>query len=320
MCWLFSKEIDIELCGKLTEEVAFDLAQLLKKMNQHLQEKSVVVTIIYDALDRIVQSKERSKLVSALIDMWYRYEGTLQNIRSKIFLRQDIYDREVVVADKVKLKNYSVVLGWEYDQLFAMVWKRVINRSDEVKNFFKEIAPRTLQEYDGLGSIPILGEDENRDLLAALIGATMGGTKKASTYNWFRNRLADTQGIIVPRSMLDIFAKAASKELELRRAASFIASKSIIRPRCFEDSLELVSKSRVYDLKEEYIEYLNFFDSLKDTVQRSPVEEELLCIALEKAGLNNPKEEITNLINIGILRPYQIRLSDQARYHFPEVY
>lgn len=84
--------------------------------------------------------------------------------------------------------------------------------------------------------------------------------------------------------------------------------------------MELVSKSRVYDLKEEYIEYLNFFDSLKDTVQRSPVEEELLCIALEKAGLNNPKEEITNLINIGILRPYQIRLSDQARYHFPDVY
>lgn len=320
VCWLFSKEIDIELCGKLTEEVAFDLAQLLKKMNQQLQEKNVVVTIIYDALDRIVQSKERSRLVSTLIDMWYRYEGTLQNIRSKIFLRQDIYDREVVVADKVKLKNYSVVLGWEYDQLFAMVWKRVINRSDEVKNFFKEIAPRTLQEYDGLGSIPILGEDENRNLLAALIGATMGGTKKASTYKWFRNRLADTQGIIVPRSMLDIFAKAAFKELELRRTTSFIASKSIIRPRCFEDSLELVSKSRVYDLKEEYKEYLNFLNSLKDTVQRSPVEEDLLCSALEKAGLNNPKEEITNLISIGILRPYQRRLSDQIRYHFPDVY
>lgn len=317
--WLFSKEIDIELCGKLTEEVAFDLAQLLKKMNQQLQEKNVVVTIIYDALDRVVQSKERSKLVSALIDMWYRYEGTLQNIRSKIFLRQDIYDREVVVADKVKLKNYSVFLGWEYDQLFAMVWKRVINRSVEVKNFFKEIAPRTLLEYEGLGDIPIIGEDENRNLLATLIGVTMGGTKKASTYNWFRNRLADTQGIIVPRSMLDIFAKAASKELELRRV-SFMASKSVIRPRCFEDSLELVSQNRVYDLKEEYKEYLNFFDHLKDTVQRSPVEEDLLCTALAKAGLDNPKEEITNLINIGILRPYQRRLSDQIRYHFPDVY
>lgn len=318
--WLFSKEIGIEQCEKLTDEVAFHLGQLLRRINQKLQEKNVVVTIIYDALDRIVSSRERSKLVSALIDMWYRYEGTMQNIRSKIFLRQDIYDREVEVADKVKLKNYSVILGWEYDQLFAMVWKRVINRSEEVKNFFKEIAPRTLVEQEGLGSIPIIGEEENRNLLTALIGATMGGMKKASTYNWFRNRLADTQGVIVPRSMLDIFAKAAAKELELRRSALFAASKSVIRPRCFEDSLELVSKNRVYDLKEEYKEYLHFFDNLKDTIQRSPVEEELLCKALEKAELNNPKEEITNLINIGILRPYQRRLADQIRYHFPDIY
>lgn len=318
--WLFSKEIDVEQCRKLTDEVSFHLGQLLKRINQHLQEKNIVVTIIYDALDRIVSSRERSKFVSALIEMWYRYEGSVQNIRSKIFLRQDIYDREVVVADKVKLKNYSVILGWEYDQLFAMVWKRVINKSGEVKALFKEIAPRTLLEYGGLGSIPIIGEEENRDLLAALIGKTMGGTKKASTYNWFRNRLADTQGIIVPRSMLDIFAKAASKELELRRTTSLIVSKSIIRPRCFEDSLESVSKSRVYDLKEEYKEYLNFFDNLKDTVQRSPVQEDLLCKALEDAGANNPKEEITNLINIGILRPYQRRLSDQIRYHFPDIY
>ncbi|MCM1037792.1 MAG: AAA family ATPase [Ruminococcus sp.] len=320
VCWLFSKEIDIEQCKKLTDESAFYLSQLLRKMNQQLQEKNIVVTIIYDALDRIVPSKERSKLVSALIDMWYRYEGTVQNIRSKIFLRQDIYDREVVVADKVKLKNYSVTLGWAYDQLFAMVWKRVINKSEKIKNFFKEIAPRTLVEYDGLGSIPIIAEEENRKLLAALIGSTMGGTKKASTYNWFRNRLADTQGIIVPRSMLDIFAKAASKEAELRKPPVSTVSKSIIRPRCFEDSLELVSKNRVYDLKEEYKEYLNFLDDLKDTVQRSPVEEELLCTALEKSGLKNPKAEITNLINIGILRPYQRRLSDSIRYHFPDIY
>lgn len=320
VCWLFSKEIDIEQCEKMTDDTVFHLGQLMKRMNQQLQEKNVVVTIIYDALDRIVSSKERSRLVSALIDMWYRYEGTNQNIRSKIFLRQDIYDREVVVSDKVKLKNYSVVLGWEYDQLFAMVWKRVINKSDEVKNFFKEIAPRTLLEYDGLGSIPIIGEEENRKLLAALIGTTMGGTKKASTYNWFRNRLADTQGVIVPRSMLDIFAKAASKEQDLRRNPMSTVSKSIIRPRCFEDSLELVSKNRVYDLKEEYREYLSFFDNLKDTVQRSPVEEDLLCDALERVGFNNPKEEITNLINIGILRPYQRRLTDQIRYHFPDIY
>lgn len=121
----------------------------------------------------------------------------------------------------------------------------MINKSEQVKKLFKGVAPRILPECDGLGSIPIIGEEENRNLLAALIGTTMGGVKKASIYKWFRNRLADTRGIIVPRSMLDIFAKAASKELEFRRSAMSTASKSIIRPRCFEDSLELVSKQRL---------------------------------------------------------------------------
>lgn len=318
--WLFSKEMDVEICGQLTEEVAFELGTLLKQLNNHLQKKGSVITIIYDALDRIVLQKDRNRLVSSLIDIWYRYEGILQNIRSKIFLRQDIYDREVVVADKVKLKNYSVTLAWEYDQLFAMVWKRVINQSDKVKEYFKEIAPRTLIESDGLGSVPIISEEENRNLLAFLIGTTMGGIKKASTYNWFRNRLADTQGVIVPRSMLDIFAKAASKELELRDSNLNTTTKNVIRPKCFGDSLESVSKNRVYDLKEEYKEYVPFFDSLKDTVQRSPVDEKLLCEALEKAGFINPKEEISNLINVGILKSYQIRLSDPIRYHFPDIY
>lgn len=320
ICWLFSKRIDIKQCRKLTDETAFYLDELLRKMNQKLQEKNTVITIIYDALDRTVRSEQRSRLVSTLVDMWYRYAGILQNIRSKIFLRQDIYDREVIVSDKVKLKNYSVTLGWEYDQLFAMVWKRAINKSNEAKLFFKEVVPAALLEDSALGSVPIIGEEENRDLLTALTGVTMGGTKKASTYNWFRNRLADTQGIIVPRSMLDIFAKAALKELEFRRNSLVTASKSVIRPKCFEDSLEEVSRNRVDDLKEEYEEYRDLFNSLKDTISRSPVEENLLCEALKKAGKENPKDEITNLINIGILRPYQRRLADQVRYHFPDIY
>ena len=72
---------------------------------KQLKRENRIITIIYDALDRIVAPKDRAKFNSALIDIWYRHESTMKNIRSKIFLRQDIYDREVDVADKVKLKN-----------------------------------------------------------------------------------------------------------------------------------------------------------------------------------------------------------------------
>lgn len=42
--------------------------------------------------------------------------------------------------------------------------------------------------------------------------------------------------------------------------------------------------------------------------------------ALERSGLENPAEEIKNLVNIGVIKRYQRRLSDPVRYHFPDIY
>lgn len=50
---------------------------------------------------------------------------------------------------------------------------------------------------------------------------------------------------------------------------------------------------------------MHFFENLKDTIQRSPVEENNLSDALEKAGFSSPRDEIINLLNIGVLKQYQ---------------
>ena len=164
-----------------------------------------------------------------------------------------------------------------------------------------------------------MDEKKNKELLSALIGSKMGSGNKASTHNWFKNRLADTLGVIVPRSIIDIFAKAATTEWDMRQKGATI-TKSIIRPKCFEDNLKSVSEKRVTDLKEEFIEYQDFFEKLKNTVQRSPVSEELLLEALRKSKLESPLEEISKLINIGVIKQYQRRISDPVRYHFPDIY
>lgn len=317
---MYEHQPDINFYQGFTNEAVYRLETFLNKINAHLKKQNRIVTIIYDALDRIVSQKHRAKFNSALVTMWYQHESTMQNIRSKIFLRQDIYDREVKVADKVKLKNYSTTLAWEYDQLFAMVWKRALCKSVTFKTFYEKTVSQNVLEAEGLSYIPQVNEEANREMLAALVGVRMGSGKKAFTYNWFRNRLSDTQGVIVPRSMLDIFARAADREKELRISQQASGYKSLIRPRCFEESLQTVSEKRVIDLKEEYVEYADFLDQLKDTVQRSPVEQKQLDAALRKAGFENPGEEIKNLINIGILRKYQRRTSDPERYHFPDIY
>ena len=317
---IFSEISATKLYGDWSGETAYQMKKVLEKVDHYYQEKNTVVTIIYDALDRIVATKSRGEFVSALIDMWYKNETAMQNIRSKIFLRKDIYDREVNVPDKVKLKNYSVTIAWDYDQLFAMIWKRAISSSNAVKSLYEKIALKQINEVHGLGYIPAADKDDNRRMLSALIGIKMGSGNKASTYNWFKNRLSDTQGVIVPRSMIDIFAKAADKEIGPQKEGNPAIVRSIIRPRYFEDVLPEVSEKRVIDLKEEFREYAGFFNSLKDTVQRSPVDEDTLQNALRRCNFPNPMEEILNLINIGVLRRYQRKLSDPIRYHFPDIY
>ena len=241
-------------------------------------------------------------------------------IRSKIFLRKDIFTREIQISDQVKLRNYSSSIEWTYDQLFSMVWKRAISQSEGVKEWYFKAIGHEIPDNSKIGYVPVNDEKENKNILSLLIGTKMGSGNKASTYNWFRNRLADTQGVIVPRSMIDIFSSAARMENDLRTSQNLVPTKSIIRPRCFEDNLRYVSEKRVTDLKEEYVEYLPFFESVKDSIQRSPCSEDQLKEALEASNLKSPAEEIKKLREIGVIKEYQRKLSDPIRYHFPDIY
>lgn len=325
MLEMANTSLDSTAIKNLNANMAFQLSEILKEVDRKYTDIGKYVTVIYDALDRIVSPVSRRRFLSELVDIWYKNMSSLTSIRCKIFLREDIFEREINVADKVKLRNYSSSIKWEYDQLFAMVWKRVLSQSEEIRNWYTKSAGYEIATVletagqTGLGYIPKADEQINKNLLAAIIGAKMGSGNKASTYNWFKNRLADTRGVIVPRSMIDIFSKAASAEEKLRQRTASI-TKSIIRPRCFEDTLGEVSDKRVADLKEEFTEYRDFFEKLKNTVQRSPVSEDLLKNAIEQSNSENPAEEIHNLINIGVIKKYQRRINDPVRYHFPDIY
>ena len=72
---MFSGSFQIQQCNLLSGEMAYQLKKILEEINKQYQEKNIVVTIIYDALDRIVDPKDRGKFVSALIDMWYKNES-----------------------------------------------------------------------------------------------------------------------------------------------------------------------------------------------------------------------------------------------------
>jgi MinD-like ATPase involved in chromosome partitioning or flagellar assembly len=284
------------------------------------------ITIIYDYLDSLIPAEKelRGRLIAALISFWFGNINRYRNIRSKIFLRQDIFDREVEssLTDKVKIKNFSVELKWEFDQLLNIVWKRMLEEKPEVEEYFryhlKDKYILNRNKENPLGYIPTLSEDANRTLLDSFLGNYMGSNNKAFPYNWIIYHLSDTHTNISPRSILTLFAVTARNQIYDTKAYD-----QIIRPYNMEISMEVVSKIRLQDLKEEYPEFEDVFNNLKEYTPQFPVEEKELKNALTKIKHIDEgiQEIIEKLMVIGVLKSYKPKTKDASlRYHIPDIY
>ena len=282
------------------------------------------INIIYDYLDLLIPDASfRGELIAALISFWFINLNRYRNIRSKIFLRQDIFDREVEssLTDKLKIKNYSVAIKWEYDQLLNIIWKRMLEESSDVEMFFRECLKDKYvllsNKTDPLGYIPLFDKEANWMLLDNFFGKYMGSNNKAFPYNWITYHLSDTNDNISPRSIIMLFALTAREQLDDNSKTDWL-----IRPYNMEKCMAKVSEARLQDLKEEYPSFLNIFNQLKEHEQYFPVEDTRLKETLLMIqGEEGVQKTIERLMEIGVLKSYKRKAKNNAnRYHIPDIY
>ncbi|MFM9952107.1 MAG: P-loop ATPase, Sll1717 family [Saprospiraceae bacterium] len=296
-------------------------AELLA-LNDSLSQNNRIVTVVYDYLDVLIseQNKLRGRLISALLEVWRDAYNRYQNIRTKIFLRKDIFEREVNLTDKVKFNNHKAEITWEYDQLLNVVWKRIwhsnLTHGTLMEEWFDEIPHTDLGET--LGFLPGALEQDNREILKKLLGEYMGGNNKAFPYNWILYHVSDTKRKIQPRSLLNLFSETANKQLEKGTQPG----ETLFQPRFMEFANEEVSKRRVQDIREEYPLLEPVFDNLKNYLEQFPVEESQLDEALGKLQINLEVVEIKRVLEeIGVLYEYKFhRKGSEKRYHIPDLY
>lgn len=303
--------------------IGIKMEEALIKLDQICMSHHRKLVFIYDALDKLIPNSSWGAIISPLVSIWYGFIHRVQNVQCKIFLRTDIFNNYIQMTDKVKLNNYSSNVRWTYDQLFALVWKRIAFQSTAfIKLTNQQLESsllKPLQEDVELGIIPIGDELINKSILSWLVGENMGSGNKAYTYNWFRTRLSDTNDIIVPRSMIDIFSEAARSQKKVDDISKSLSKNVILKPRSLEEALPAVSVRRVTDLKNEYEEYKDILNELK-TLVRTPIEEKELS---DMIGRLRPDAQATikALCDIGLMRPYKRRkVDDPDRYHIPDIY
>ena len=316
------KIIDIKSIAK-EQNIGELLISILDDVNKTLLTLNKTHIIVYDYLDAGLPDQEglRGKLVSALVSFFYDYINRFSNLNAKIFLRSDIFEREVSgLTDKVKILNYSQKIEWQYEQLLNVVWKRIYEQ-DKKSSLFNGF---DIEQKEILGSIPNLrNEEEHKKILDKIFGKNMGGNNKAYPYNWVRIHIEDTNNKIHPRTLIKLFEESAKNEL----GEGDYPKDRIIRSRNIETALaKSVSASQVDELKEEYPELEKVFSSLYNNISdgRAPIDEKDLVAALKKLN-EDPISIIEKLKTIGVLKDYKAYKktkseNEEKRYHIPDLY
>jgi hypothetical protein len=309
---------------EVKNESELDLDGKISQIDKQYKSESKYIIVIYDYLDLLIDELDglRGKLISALLEVWRDIYNRYQHIRTKIFLRKDIFDREVDLTDKVKFNNNIAEITWNYDQLLNVVWKRVIE-SNSYKNSiiaqdFENILLRDSSNRL-LGYLPNAEEHTNREILKKLLGEYMGGNNKAFPYNWILYHVSDTKRRIQPRSLLNLFSETARKQMEDN---DFPNDNHLLRPRYMELANKEVSERRLQDIREEYPSLQPVFDDLKNYLEQLPVLESQLDSALKQLNINLEINEIKRrLEEIGVLYEYKLnRKETEKRYHIPDLY
>jgi hypothetical protein len=307
----------------MDENITEQVEDFLIEFDNMLSGKKETIYFVYDYLDIILSPENgmRGRYIGALISLWHDYHTRLKNIKAKIFLRNDIFNREIVTeTDKIKILNQAMVIEWNYDQLLNVVWKRLLasyDESDELKKIFDEFKGSIdFSRKEKLGIIPNLSEQENRRLLEVLFGKYMGANNKAFPYNWIIYHTSDANKKMYPRSILTLFSSTGKKQLDDNKDTKYP-----LRPFYMEMSMNKVSKDRVEDLSEEYPSLTKIFKNLNSVVQNFPVTDTDLIEALKKLGVEDSVETIKSLNEIGVIYPYKYSSKKYGnRYHIPDLY
>lgn len=281
-------------------------------------ERTVVAT--YDNLDRIGQFdlSVRRRYIGTLLALWLSLASRYQNLRGKIFLRDDLFDAgELGFADATKLRPKSEALLWDAEALYRVAVRHLANDTEAMRAWLHGIPGLTLENRREFGWMPGAMPDEVQYAFGGkLAGKVIGkGVIKGYTSKWIIGRLQDANQKITPRSMLWFlgFAGKAAQQHGSNRWGTLANANDLLI------ALRQASRERVQEIREEY-GLVARFENLRG--MKIPLEKREVITQLGKPQPGEPTgipEQgdlvFSELCRIGVLRP-----QNDAQVDVPDIY
>lgn len=312
-------------------QVNFQVEQFLNELESRLHYPDVgQIYLVYDYLDRMVGSDLpiRSKYISGLVEWWQsRVQQNQPRLLAKVFLREDIFVREVKVEDKSKLREGVLLykIRWDDENVYSLFLKVAF---ESLSSYMEEKFPDIYQRFEPtpVGIIPPQQGEYSRPIIESLFGEYMGShPKRGYTFTWIPKHLSDSQKQVVPRFVVALFAQAAQLALD-NNLPSPITPQKMIRKALKSN----VSEIAIRDLRMEYQQELcsengEFLpDTFKNEFTTFPQSRDnMLAFIQSHAITSNTTSEtiLKRLEEIGLLEIHEpTKKYPEIRYQIPDIY
>mgnify|MGYP002630646270 CR=1 FL=1 len=280
------------------------------------KKESQKIWFLYDDLDEDFPEagEVRQSALSGLFQLVQSCDANrLTEIRFKIFLREDIWNR-LIFDNKSHFTGRDIILQWTRVDFLRLALRQSIQSPyfKDLVNRFSPIAEDAIDQTT---------EDAIDKALELLWGSRRRtGNKAKYVSRWVYERLTDSSGTTFPRSLSILLTGAKEQELSYQGKSSIqTPTDRLLRSKSLEIGLKKASEKRCDEIKEEYRHLIKFFDSLKQKSALLP-KEELHSIWQESAQDIADFEEFEKfasfLTEIGII---EWRERDK-RYKFADIY
>ncbi|EDZ96124.1 conserved hypothetical protein [Limnospira maxima CS-328] len=226
------------------------------------------IWLLYDDLDQDIQenSPYQQAALGGLMRLIYDFNNQgLYHIRFKVFLREDIWSNLIFTNKSHFGEARTLLLQWGKIDFLRLAYRLAIGGSIDFKMLSNRVRPLTDNEIDEAS------EDALRQALGPLWGLKVQKGKNAYVSQWVYSRLTDASNNTYPRSLNILLKKA--REVELAAPTKNVASNRLLGWKSLTEGLEAASQERCDAIKNEYPEFLAFFERMNKLSSLFNVEE-----------------------------------------------
>ncbi|MHC5937461.1 MinD/ParA family ATP-binding protein [Nostoc sp.] len=229
-------------------------------LNEEAKNNSQKLWFLYDDLDEDFPEVGgvRQQALTGLFQLVQSCDANrLTEIRFKIFLREDIWNR-LSFDNKSHFTGRDIILQWTRIDFLRLALRQAI-QSEDFKNLVDRISPVAFESIDQAT------EEAIDKALEILWGSRRGGGNRAKNVSrWVYERLTDSSGTTFPRSLSILLKGAKEQELTYKgQSSSKLRTDRLLQGKSLEFGLKKASEKRCEEIKEEYPDLTKFFDSLK---------------------------------------------------------